>query len=196
MCVICYWVPYVNYWKAIQRNYTNTIYYIIMGDLKAVRIIGVFFPLCLSNVLKRWWLTFIVVFIESLSHVLLCDPIDCSLPDSTVHGVSQNTGVGCHFLLQEIFPTQVLNQHLLQVSHIAGEFFTPELSIYYKLINWCIFSGAFTLLIWLTSKTKQTQHNMLNFGHKQSNHKERPEAVSYSLWPLCEIYLSLWLDSL
>ena len=71
MCVICYWVPYVNYWRAIQRNYTNTICYIIMGDLKAVRIIGVFFPLCLPNVLKRWWLTFIVVFTVSLSHVLL-----------------------------------------------------------------------------------------------------------------------------
>ena len=26
---------------------------------------------------------------------------------------SKNTGVGCHFLLQEIFPTQALNLHLL-----------------------------------------------------------------------------------
>lgn len=34
MCVICYWVPYINYWRAIQRNYTNTIYYVIMGDLR------------------------------------------------------------------------------------------------------------------------------------------------------------------
>ena len=32
----------------------------------------------------------------------LCDPIDCSLPGSCVHGDSpgKNTGVGCHFLLQ------------------------------------------------------------------------------------------------
>ena len=32
----------------------------------------------------------------------LCDPMDCSLPGSSVHGDSpgKNTGVGCHFLLQ------------------------------------------------------------------------------------------------
>ncbi|KAI4547702.1 hypothetical protein MJG53_000534 [Ovis ammon polii x Ovis aries] len=37
----------------------------------------------------------------------LSDPMDCSLPDSSVHGDSpgKNTGVGCHSLLQGIFPT-------------------------------------------------------------------------------------------
>ena len=37
----------------------------------------------------------------------LCDPMDCSLLDSSVHGDSpgKNTGVGYHFLLQGIFPT-------------------------------------------------------------------------------------------
>ena len=32
----------------------------------------------------------------------LCDPMDCSLPGSSVHGDSpgKNTGVGWHFLLQ------------------------------------------------------------------------------------------------
>ena len=42
----------------------------------------------------------------------LCDPMDCSPPGSSVHGTSQatwSTGVGCHALLQEIFPTQGLN---------------------------------------------------------------------------------------
>ena len=31
----------------------------------------------------------------------LCDPLDCSLPDSSVHGESpgKNTRVGCHALL-------------------------------------------------------------------------------------------------
>ena len=43
---------------------------------------------------------------------LLCptlhDPMDCSLPRFTVHGDSsgKNTGVGCHALLQGIFPAQ------------------------------------------------------------------------------------------
>ena len=52
-----------------------------------------------------------------LSCVWLCDPMDCSLPGSFVHGISQvsgkPTGVGCHFLLQGIFPTQGWNPHLL-----------------------------------------------------------------------------------
>ena len=38
----------------------------------------------------------------------LCDPIDGSPPGSSVHGDSpgKNSGVGCHALLQGIFPTQ------------------------------------------------------------------------------------------
>ena len=49
------------------------------------------------------------------SRPTLCDPVDCSPPGSSVHGVSpgKNTGVGCHFLLQRIFPTQGLNLGLL-----------------------------------------------------------------------------------
>ena len=45
----------------------------------------------------------------------LCDPMDCSLPGSSVHGIFQakGTGVGCHFLLQGIFPTQGSNLGLL-----------------------------------------------------------------------------------
>ena len=41
----------------------------------------------------------------------LCDPMDCSPPGCSVHGDSpgKNTGVGCHALLQGIFPTQGLN---------------------------------------------------------------------------------------
>ena len=50
----------------------------------------------------------------------LWGPLDCSPPDSSVHGILQNTGVGCHFLLQGIFPTQGSNR----VSHTAGRFFT------------------------------------------------------------------------
>ena len=45
----------------------------------------------------------------------LCDPMDCSPPGSSIHGIphDKNTGVGCHFLLQGIFPTQGLNPGLL-----------------------------------------------------------------------------------
>ena len=41
----------------------------------------------------------------------LCNPMVCSLPDSSVHGDSLGTitGVGCYALLQGIFPTQGSN---------------------------------------------------------------------------------------
>ena len=44
----------------------------------------------------------------------LCDPMDCTPLGSSVHGDSpgKNTGVGCHALLQGIFPTQELNPGL------------------------------------------------------------------------------------
>ena len=44
----------------------------------------------------------------------LCDPMDCSHPGSSVHGILQGRIlVGCHFLLQGIFPTQRSNPGLL-----------------------------------------------------------------------------------
>ena len=46
--------------------------------------------------------------------------MDCSLPDSSVHGDSpgKNIGVGCHAHLQGIFPTQGSNPGLLHCSQI------------------------------------------------------------------------------
>ena len=50
----------------------------------------------------------------------LCDSMDCRLPGSSVHGdfPDKNTGVGCHFLHQGIFPTQGLNPGLLHCRQI------------------------------------------------------------------------------
>ena len=57
----------------------------------------------------------------------LCSPIDCSPPGSSVHGILQARilGVGCHALLQGIFPTQGSNLCLLSPA-LAGGFFTTE----------------------------------------------------------------------
>ena len=55
-------------------------------------------------------------YAQSLSCVqLFCDPVTYSLPGSTVHGDSpgKNNRVGCHALLQGIFPTQGSNPGLL-----------------------------------------------------------------------------------
>ena len=49
-----------------------------------------------------------------------CNTMDSNLPGSSVHGDSpgKNTGVGCHFLLQGIFPTQESNPGLLHCRQI------------------------------------------------------------------------------
>ena len=60
---------------------------------------------------------------KSLSHVQLCDPVDCSPPGSPVHGGSpgKNTGVGCHALPQGIFLIQESNLCLLHLLYwLAG----------------------------------------------------------------------------
>ena len=51
---------------------------------------------------------------------ILCDPMDYSPPGSSLHGDTpvKNTGVGCHFLLQRIFPTQGSNPGLLHCRQI------------------------------------------------------------------------------
>ena len=59
------------------------------------------------------------VHLRAQSCPTLCDPLDCSLPGSSVHRIfsGKNTGVGCRFLLQGIFPTQGSNLHLLCLLH-------------------------------------------------------------------------------
>ena len=65
--------------------------------------------------LARWTFVHFPVCMPAKS--LLCDPTDCGLPRSSVHGDSpgQNTGVGGHALLQGIFPAQGSNPGLLHL---------------------------------------------------------------------------------
>ena len=50
--------------------------------------------------------------------VWLCDPMDCSPPDSSVHGILRaRRPEWVAFLLQGIFLTQELNLHLLRLLH-------------------------------------------------------------------------------
>ena len=67
------------------------------------------------NSLPQEEVTFIQRCVCVSRSATLCDPRDCSPPGSSVHGDSQgrNTGVGCHSLLQGIFPTQGSNPGLL-----------------------------------------------------------------------------------
>ena len=59
---------------------------------------------------EKYWLCLV-----AQSCPALCDPMDYSRPGSSLYGDSpgKNTGVGCHALPQEIFPTQGSNPSLL-----------------------------------------------------------------------------------
>ena len=60
------------------------------------------------------------VCLVAQSCLTLCNPMDCRPPGSSVHRDSpdKNTGVGCHALLQGIFPTQGSNPGLLHCRQI------------------------------------------------------------------------------
>ena len=78
-----------------------------------------FSPQCVLLRAKKLW-----------SCPTLGNPVDCSLPGSSVHGDSpgKNTGVGCHALLQGIFLSQGSNPSLLRLPALAGGFFTTSAS--------------------------------------------------------------------
>ena len=72
---------------------------------------------------------------------ILCNPIDCSLPSSSVHGDSpgKNTGVGCHALLQGIFLTQESNPWVLYLLYLqigSLPLATPEKPIYINCMTY------------------------------------------------------------
>ena len=71
-----------------------------------------FFYLVLWHTCSREWS--VTVCLVTQSCPTLCDPMHCSVPGSSVHGDSpgKNTAVGCHALLQGIFPTQGSNPDL------------------------------------------------------------------------------------
>ena len=76
-----------------------------------------------SNMTDVCELLFYPISIQVLvaqSCLTLCDRRDCSPPGSSVHEIfpGKDTGVGCHFLLQGIFPTQGLNPGLLHCRQI------------------------------------------------------------------------------
>ena len=60
----------------------------------------------------------------------LCDPMDCSLPSSSVHGDSpgKSTGVGCHALTPGDLPHPGIEPVFLMSPALAGGFFTTSAS--------------------------------------------------------------------
>ena len=93
----------------------------------------------------------------SQSCLTLCKTIDCSPPGSSVHGDSpgKNTGVGCHALLQGIFPTQGLN---LGLWHCRQIFF---LNYFY----WSIVALQCRVSFYSTATTPKDTHIPVFIAH-------------------------------
>ena len=89
-------------------------------------------------------LNHVLCFIAQLC-LTVCNPTDYCLPGSSVHedSPSENTGVGCHALLQGIFPTQGLNPGLLHcrqilyhLSHQGSPFKSYNYSYSHEIISY------------------------------------------------------------
>ena len=74
----------------------------------------------LRTFMVAMWSWHAVLWLVTQSCPTLCNLMACSPLGSSVHGDSpgKNTEVGCHALLQEIFPTQGLNPGLLHCRQI------------------------------------------------------------------------------
>ena len=69
----------------------------------------------------------------------LCYSIDCSLPDSSVHGIfpSKNTGMGCHAPLQgSSLPRN--RTHITYISCITSRFFTTACAVLFLVTQLCL----------------------------------------------------------
>ena len=75
----------------------------------------------LKSLETKDYMLFVLCLVAQLCPTL-CNPMDYSPPASSVGGDSsgKNTRVGCHALLQGIFPTR----DRIHISRIAGGFFT------------------------------------------------------------------------
>ena len=93
----------------------------------------------------------------------LCDPMDCSLPGSSIQGIfpGNSTGFSFYFLLQGIFPTQGLNPGLLHcrqtLYHLSHQGRPNGLSKCKWKQQWDITSYPSG---WLLSKPQETTESM------------------------------------
>ena len=82
----------------------------------------------------RIWINQCAVCLVTQSYPTLCNPMDCGPLGSSVHGDSpnKNTEVGCHVLLQGIFPTQGSNPELLHCRWFFTRWATREAQEYWS----------------------------------------------------------------
>ena len=118
------------------------------------------------------------VHAKSLQSCLtLCDPMDCSPIGTTLDcpwdSPGKNTGVGCHALLQGIFPTQRSNLCLLLCRRI--------------LYHWCHLGSPLQLIkhIKQVMRSSQQRENIKNFT-----------CIHFKGWDVCNTFRILSLKQI
>ena len=103
------------------------------------------------------------VCLVAQSYLTLCNPMDCGPPGSSVLGGSpgKNIGVGCHALLQGIFPTQGSN---------------PGLPHYRWILYSLSYQGSPTTMIYHIERMKDRNHMIL------STDSDRERQILYALF--------------
>ena len=82
----------------------------------------------------------------SQSCPILCDPVDCSLPGSYIHGdpLGKNIGVGCHALLQGNLPNPEIEPRSPALQEKIFNHIWFELYFY-----WLVWSKTYQSFLWL-----------------------------------------------
>ena len=117
----------------------------------------------------------------------LCDLVHYSPPGSSVHWdfPGKNTGMGCHALLQRIFPTQGSNPglpHCRQILYPLSHQGSPYLAL---------FTGKYILIF--------TDHKLSSQSYSYSRHSEgfNEDTISqHKLLQSCQVWSALprWLS--
>src|SRR5574337_596347 len=115
----------------------------------------------------------VVLCLVTQSCLTLCEPTNCSSPGSSVHGDSpgKNTGMGCHSLLQRIFPTLGSNPglpHCRQILYHLSHKGSPILSLRAVKIS--------------SNINTPTQINLRNFAFSITKEGEISEYLTWVYW--------------
>ena len=113
-----------------------------------------------------------------------CDSMDCSPPGSSVHWDSpgKNTGVGCHALLQGIFPTQGSNPglvHCRQILYLLSHQGSP------RILEWVAYPFS------SGSSRPRNQTGVSCIAGRFFSYQGSPELIPYCIFESCQESRSL-----
>ena len=158
-----------------------------------------------------------MVYLVTQSCLTVCDPVDCSLPGSSLHGdsPSKNTGVAWHFFLQGSFLTWGLNWGLHHCRHslpseppgkpenagvgslslLQGIFLTQELNWNLLLCRWILYQlshkGNPRILGWVAYPFSR--------GSSWCMDQTKVSCIAgrfFTSWAITEALLKLWMTAI